>query len=495
MIRLFPFCMHMPAGLEYAVLILFLFIGAVNTLNLIIAGRAGMLPLALLHISGGILAVFAADLVSLLLSWELLTVSAFFLIRQPGTVGSRQASIRYIAVQMLSAALFFIATVLQFQQTGSLAVVPLSGSSQYFMSGAILVKTAAMPLHFWLVESYPAAIPEVTALLSGFATKVGVLSAFRLLRVDVFGFPILAIIGAASAVVAVLFALMQSNTRKLLSYHIVSQIGFMTAALGMAVYVKAELVEIVLAAALFHMITYTLTKSLLILSAGSAERSFGHGNLFSMGGLFRRRPVLFFCTLVGSAAIAGFPFTSGFASKVLIKQGTDYGMISRFLDIASVGTALSFTKFIYLIFFNRKKSNEPLQMTIPDKPAAPEALGMLPLLLLTFACLLIGFIPGIVPGIADYNFYSTSTVVDALTTIAAAAVLWLLLKNFLAPEQKRGATDCPDQRIRLETPVSTWLNHMLWPMRHTLRLVHAAGPQAQMKIMLLSLCTVILLLW
>ncbi|GAB6089978.1 proton-conducting transporter transmembrane domain-containing protein [Spirochaeta dissipatitropha] len=494
MIRLFPFLMHMPAGIEYAVLILFLFIGAVNVLNLILAGRAGMLPLALLHIFGGVLAVFAADLVSLLLSWELLTVSAFFLIRQSGSVSSRQASIRYIAIQMVSAALFFIATVLQFQETGSLSIVPLSGSSQYFMLAAVVIKTAAIPLHFWLVESYPAAIPEITALLSGFATKVGVLSAFRLLRVDMFGFPVLALIGAASAVTAVLFALLQTNARKLLSYHIVSQIGFMTAAVGMAVFVEAELLEIVLAAALFHMITYTLTKSLLILSAGAAERSFGHGNLFAMGGLFRRRPVLFFCTLVGSAAIAGFPFTSGFASKVLIKQGTDYGMISRLLDIASVGTALSFTKFMYLIFFNRSKSTEPLRQTRPNKGPVPEYVRMLPLLLLTLSTLLIGFLPGIVPGIADFNIYSTSTVIDALKTIAAAAVLWLLLKNFLTSGAKKGPEDTLYQGTRLQTPITTWLNHGLWPLRHSLRFIHAVGPQAQMKIMLLSLCAVILLL-
>ncbi|GAB6089979.1 complex I subunit 5 family protein [Spirochaeta dissipatitropha] len=504
MIRLFPFSLQMPVGLEYSVLLLFLFLALVNGLNFKLSGRTRNIPLVVLQISGGIMAIFSADLVTLLLSWEILTVSAFLLIRQSGSVESRQASLRYITVQIFSAALFFIASLLQYQQTGSLAITVLSPLSQPFMLGAVLIKTAAMPMHFWLTESYPAAPPEVTALLSGFATKVGVLTAVRLIHLDVLGYPVLGLAGALTAVIAVLFALRQQNARKLLSFHIVSQVGYMSAAAGMSSVLVGEAAVLAGSAALFHLITHTLYKSQLILAAGAAKRYFGHENLLNMGGLVRHKPLLFFCALVGSLAIAGFPFTSGYASKELIKQGIGYGLITNLLTLASIGTALSFIKFMYLIFLRRPASAQvsasvsgprsESESRSSESALRGDAKRMLPLLLLTAVTLLIGVLPGLVPGLPTHNFFRFSSLMNGIAPISAAVFLWIFLRKFFVSGSKGSANYSSGGNRRLSTPVSLWFARAAWPFRHLLRIMHAVDPQAQMKVMMLTLCLVLVIL-
>lgn len=474
MSQLFSFSLSLPTGIEHAILLLFILLGLVNLLNIAANRMFRLLPIALLHISGGLFGVLARDLVALLISWEILTISGFFLIRFAGGNRSRQAALRYLAVQMVSAALFFIAAVIHYRAAGSLSVVPLTASAQPFMFAAILIKTAAVPLHCWLVESYPAAHPGITPLLSAYTTKIGVLSAARLLIFAPWGVPVLAYAGGLTAVIAVVFALKQQNARKLLSYHIVSQVGYMTAAIGLVGTVG----NAAAVAGLFHLITHTMYKSLLFMTAAEARKSFGHDNLLAMGGLWRRRPGLFCCALVGAAAISGVPATSGYASKALLKTVTGSGFIQYLLLAASAGTALSFIKFIYLIFLAPERRTE-LQQTHPLSMAAP--------VLLTLATLYTGFRPNQVHGIAAGEFFSFTTVVNALPPLAIGGVLWILLKKRLTRYSQ--PLPLPD---RLATPVSNWFVQRSWPIRHTARVLHAQGPQMQIAI---ALFTLVLTVW
>ncbi|MFW6232236.1 MAG: hypothetical protein ACOC37_04195, partial [Spirochaetota bacterium] len=170
------FAFAWPHGIEWTLLATFLLIGGLGTV-LALASRE--LPLAIagaVHALAGACAIAAADLVTLLISWELLTFSGYAIIRRgavpalslirtadgpvrwstPASTGesSSRAGFWYLAAQICAAALFFVALSIQIARTGSTEVAPLVGSAQPFMLAAILIKTAMMPLHGWLVGSY-----------------------------------------------------------------------------------------------------------------------------------------------------------------------------------------------------------------------------------------------------------------------------------------------------------------------------------------------------
>ncbi|AFG38360.1 proton-conducting transporter membrane subunit [Spirochaeta africana] len=520
--RLLPFHTALPSGIQFSILLLFILLGAINLLNLQLNGKQRLLLPAALHISGGILAVCAADLITLLLAWEVMTVSAFVLIRHGGSNSARQAALRYITAQIACAGLFFIATVLQFQATGSLAITVLTPAAQPFIAGAIIIKTAVMPLHFWLIESYPAADPAVTPLLSGFATKVGVLGAAQMVRIAPFSQPLLAYVGGSVAVVAVLFALRQQQARRLLSYHIISQVGYMTAGIGLAAASGGPHLELALTAGLFHLITHTMYKSLLFLTAAAARRSWGHENLLQMGGLARHRPVLLACGILGAAAIAGVPFTSGYASKELLKTAASGTRpVYHLLSIASIGTALSFLKYCYLMFFAPPAPEAPVPPQLIKEMARrrQERLRLIPALLLAGLTLIVGLFPSVVPGVPRLAYFSPTAITSATGQLLLALLIWLLLKpgltgrhSFLTRRlaktarrgqqlsgliaagsrlltKKKAPTDGAAENVaarpaRLDTPRTIWLSQHSWPLRHVARVIHAQGPQTQMAVML-----------
>ncbi|MFW5801698.1 MAG: proton-conducting transporter membrane subunit, partial [Spirochaeta sp.] len=378
--------------------------------------------------------------------------------------------------------------------TGTLATDILVSAAQPWITAAVLIKTASMPLHYWLIESYTAVSPGVATLLSGFATKVGVLTAARLVRFTPLDLPVLAYAGAGIAVIAVLFAVFQHNARRLLSYHIVSQVGYMTAGIGLAAASSAadHAAALAVTAGLFHLVSNTLYKSLLFMTAAAAYRSFGHENLLHMGGLARRRPVLFVCSLIGAGAIAGVPFTIGYASKELLKTAAGNTPIAIILTIAGIGTGVSFIKFIYLIFL-APGSTGAAPLHTGNSRTHRELLYMLPTVLLSAIVLVLGFAPGILPGIPTMDFFTLPAIGKATLPLAAAAGLWLLAKGHLTKPGRTG-TKTEVESSRLQSPRTAWLTQHTWPLRHLARVVHALDPQIQMIVLLAAVTGLTLML-
>lgn len=477
MTTLFPFATAVPAGIQGTVLSVFVALGAILLLNMVLhTGRRYVFP-AVVHVGAGFLAVCAADLMTLLVAWEALSFSAFFLIRGKGTTEGRKISLRYLGVHVTAAVFFFFAVLFQYRETGSFTAAILVPVAQPFMMVAVLIKTATMPFHFWLTDAYPSVDPAITPLLSVFTTKVGVLTAARLLWISPAGYPALAWLGAGTAVAAVILALMQHNARKLLSYHIVSQVGYMVAGIGLAVGFS----EYATTAGLFHLVTHTLYKALLLLVAAWAIRRNGTEDLTRMEGSGFTQPLLLICGVIGAVAISGVPFTSGYASKYLLKEAAhDHAFVAILLNMASIGTGLSFIKFIFLIFFNNRGHSHLKKREIPGAPDSRSVLAMVPLVLIAGITVVIGVFPTILPGVPRRAYFAPTSLVSALYPLAGSAVLWIVLKTRLASPDSSDAS-------RPGTPVSRKITLATQRVRARARHLHEQGPQVQIVFILVVL--------
>ncbi|MCG8481623.1 MAG: hypothetical protein MI724_21180, partial [Spirochaetales bacterium] len=292
-----PFALAPPTGIEQALLGVYLLIGGLGVALALAVRDRPLCIAAAVHALSGVLSVLAHDLLTLLVAWELLTFSAFAIIRRgPGRAlplvhagGSRlgpargsgneraeRAAYWYLAAQICAAALFFVAIVVHAGESGSLAVAPLEAPAQPFMVSAVLVKTAMMPLHGWLIGSYTRAGFLGSFILSAYATKVGVYTAAESVVFVHGALPILSTVGAVVAVCAVLFALAQHSARRLLSYHIISQVGYMLAGVGLAGTGEAG---VGITAGLFHSVNHILYKALLFLVVAVVADRVGHDDL------------------------------------------------------------------------------------------------------------------------------------------------------------------------------------------------------------------------
>ncbi len=477
MSTLFPFTLAIPQGVYATILLVFVGLGTLSTLLLTRRSSGGAGLIAAVHCTGGVLALLAQDLMTLLIGWEVLSFSAFLLIRRRGTRKNRKIAYRYIAIQVTAAVLFFTAAIVQWWHTGSLMITVLVPDAQGLILLAVLIKTASVPVHQWLVHTYPMTDPLVTLLLSVFTTKVGVITAARLIEFNPGGVPVVAWIGGITALVAVIYALQQHNARRLLSYHIVSQVGYMIAGIGLAAHT----------AGLFHLVTHTLYKGLLILVAAEAIRLNGHELLSRMRPLRFRHPLLLMSAVVGAIAISGVPFTSGYGSKYLLKDAAaTVPAIQWLLLLASVGTGLSFIKFVFLIFFhhpeeaNTALEQEPVSGAEQNSPDHLIGFVMTVLVLVT---VLIGLFPNRVSGVPDLSFFTPAALIGAMQPLVGSVVLWVLLRRFLITDHEKRSPVVVPLRLRL-----------VGKMKPPARLLHEVGPQLQIFVILLVFMVLVVVL-
>jgi hydrogenase-4 component B len=190
-------------------------------------------------------------------------------------------------------------------------------------------KAGAFPLHIWLPRAHPVAPTHVSAMMSGVMIKTGIYGIVRI-AIDVMGggpdwLGVLILgLGVVSAVMGVLYALMQHDLKRLLAFHSIENIGIILIGLGSAVLLQAhgasELAALALAASLFHSINHAVFKTLLFLGAGAVVHSTGLRDLNRLGGLARKMPATALAFGIGAAAISGLPPLNGFASEWLTFQ-------------------------------------------------------------------------------------------------------------------------------------------------------------------------------
>lgn len=396
------------------------------------APRAFSLTLA----AGGVGVTLAGDWLVFFLFWELLTVSSLFLVWQGRADHGRDAldaGFRYLVLHLGGGAALLVGILLNWNATGSLEIgaLDLSGAAGWLVLGGMLVNAAMPPLHAWLPDAYPRATVFGTVFLCAFTTKSAVYALARAFP----GADPLVWIGAGMTLYGVTFAVLENDMRRLLSYHIVSQVGYMVCGVGLGS-------ALALNGSSAHAFAHIFYKGLLMMSAGALAHAAGTGRLSTlagMGGLARRLKWVAALMLVGAFSIAGVPLFNGFTSKALVISAAAYEnrpAIELVLLFASMGTFLSLgLKMPWLAFFAAPK-DAPATTLRPLPRSMYVAMSVA-----AAVCVLTGVFPGLVYGLLPhamhYAPYTADHVVGSLQLLAGTALGFWLLRGLLRPSDVR----------------------------------------------------------
>jgi len=377
---------------------------------------------ALLYAGSALGVVFAGDLFTLFVFWEIMAVSSVYLIWARGTKTSYKAGMRYLFFHLLGGSVLLAGILWRFQETGSLLFGRLEDSpAGYLILLAFAINAAVPPLHAWLSDSYPEATIPGSVFLSAFTTKAAVYALAR-------GFPgweILMWAGALMAVYGVVFAVLENDIRRILAYHIISQVGYMVAGVGLGT-------ETAINGSTAHAFAHILYKGLLFMGAGAVLYSTGRGRLTELGGLARALPLALLLYMVGALSISGVPLFSGFVSKSLVVYAAERsheGAVVLLLHLASIGTFLSVgLKLPYFTWFGPQRSLEPagslggMHLGMLFAAAINIAIGIYPALLYR-----------VLPFPVDYRPYTPAHVLETLQLLVFTGLgFWLLLGKLAA---------------------------------------------------------------
>jgi multicomponent Na+:H+ antiporter subunit D len=306
-------------------------------------------PTFLVLVAGVSNAFLAGDLFNLFVSFEMLLFASYVLLTLGGTATRIRAGTIYVVVNMLSSTLFLISLAAVYAATGSLNLAQLaeridalpssvSLTLQLLLLTTFAVKAAVFPLSLWLPDSYPTAPAPVTAVFAGLLTKVGV---YAILRMQTLLFPdspltdLLMWAALVTMVVGILGAVAQSDIKRMLSFTLVSHIGYMIFGVGLAT-------EAGISGAVFYVAHHITIQTSLFLVVGLIERRAGSTALLRLGGLARLAPLVGLLFFVPAMNLAGIPPMSGFLGKVgLLQAGLDVGTpLAITLVVGGVVTSL-----------------------------------------------------------------------------------------------------------------------------------------------------------
>lgn len=343
-----------------------------------------------LILSAGVSDAFlTGDLFNLYVGFEILLAASFVLITIGGTRGRVRAGSVYVVVSLLSSALFLAGIALTYAATGTVNMAQLAERLAGIDPGVALVinvvllvafgiKAAVVPLQAWLPDSYPTAPAPVTAVFAGLMTKVGV---YALIRLEVLLFPggrldgVLAVVGAATMLVGIVGAVAQDDIKRLLSFTLVSHIGFMVWGLSLSSRWG-------LAGAIYYAAHHILVQTSLFLIAGLIERRTGTTSLSRLSGLVRSAPVLAMMFFVAGMNLVGMPPLTGFVGKLgLARASVQAGTPAAWI-LLGCGLATSFltlyvvVKWWHQAFWQAPGEPSPVLMepvTGPDTSARARA--------------------------------------------------------------------------------------------------------------------------
>ena len=391
---------------------------------------------ALVYVGSAIGAVFAGDMMTLFIYWEITALSSVFLIWASGSEQAYRAGMRYLIIQVGSGVLLLSGILLHYQHTGSLAFEQLiSASGQLADAGpgvllilvAFAIKCAFPLLHNWLQDAYPQATVTGAVFLSAFTTKLAVYALVR-------GFPgteVLIGIGVVMTLFPIFFAVIENDLRKVLSYSLNNQLGFMVVGIGIGT-------ELALNGAVAHAFVHIIYKALLFMSMGAVLYRTGTIRATDLGGLYRSMPWTAAFCIVGAMSISAFPLFSGFVAKSLTLSAVvegHYVLVWIGLLIASAGVMEhSGIKVPFFAFFGHDSGIRCKEAPTHMLVAMGVAAGL---------CLGIGFFPqplyAILPYPVTYQPYADlghSLTQVQLLLFAALAFVVLMRTGLYAREQR-----------------------------------------------------------
>ena len=376
---------------------------------------------AIMSYSGAaIAAVHAGDLFTLFVWWEATAFTSVFLILASKTQRSYKSAFRYILIQVGSGMFLLGGAVLLMSETGNAGfgnfdINSLHGQLIFIAFG---IKAAFPLLNGWLQDSYPEASEIGTVALSTFTTKLAIFCFARSFA----GTEILIIIGAIMTFYPIFFAVIENDLRRVLTYSLNNQLGFMIVAIGIGT-------ELAVNGAVAHAFAHILYKGLLFMGMGAVLYRVGTCKASELGGLFKFMPITAICTIIGAISISAFPLFSGFVAKSLImsalgKEGLVF--VYFMLLFASAGVLHhSGIKIPFFAFFAHesgiKTKEAPLNMIVA-------------MIIASALCILIGIFPSyfysILPYQIEYQPYDFSHVVGQLQLLTFAAFAFICLWHF-----------------------------------------------------------------
>ncbi|WP_422477712.1 complex I subunit 5 family protein [Pleomorphochaeta sp. DL1XJH-081] len=427
--------------------------------------------------------IMTTDLFNLFVCLEVLGITSYVLIPTSKKGGASLAAFSYLMVSATAMVFFLLGTYGLYRITGTLSYEGITKSLETIgaqdrlvvlmalavLVSAIAIRVAIMPLYGWLPDAHALAPHAVSAVLSGVLIKTPLFALSRVLLLFQAGVEVgqlMSIAGAFTALVAVLIALSQSDAKRLLAYHSISQIGYIVAAWGMAIHLGTDSVLglSLMTGAYLHALYHALFKGLLFLSVGTTIDATGQRNVYELRGantILRNRgekiPITCITFLIGAMSISAIPPLNGFVSKTAITYAMKGSWLYPFITAASVGTVASFIKLSRIYWPMRKTCS----LQIPTSQEGTETfLGFVPRsisqLLLAGLCIAGGmWTPTIFSLIGRMLSQGSALIIDVpplytvdnllkiLLTMVGGLLLYLALQNKLVAKVLKAIKDRP----------------------------------------------------
>ena len=417
----------------------FILVGALALLYGLEVLKASEQAAAIVAISSAVAIAFAGNYLTLFIFWESLTFSTAGLILFNGTEQSQKMAFRYLLFHLAGGLLLFLGIMQNYMATGTFAImIPEAGLTFFIL--AVSIKCVFIPLYVWLPWSYTSSSFAATVILAGLTTKVGVFALARFLPPHIS----LVIMGTSMALFGAVFALLQDNLRRLLSYSIISKVGYLVAGVGLGLSVTID-------GSFLHMVNHMLYKALLLMCAGAIIYTTGTESIKELSeqrvgnvpNVWLTAPVAFIGAVIGGLAIIGVPFFNGFVGNYLIKKGIyGFAIAEWLLLLAGVITTIAIGKFVYFGFIiSRAKVLK--ELTVSMKASIS---------IVSLLCILLGIRPQILTSLLPYqssvNVISLSGVWAALQPVFIGIIIFTVFAGFF--------------RVKLHFPVWLSVEYLLY---------------------------------
>lgn len=410
--------------------IIFAFVATAGGIYSFHIKETGQQVSALLYAGGALGVTFAGDFFTLFIYWEMMAVASTYLIWARRSKESQNAGIRYLLYHVLGGGLLFAGILLHITKEGvGIAVTqmqPDMGLSAWLMLLGVVINAAVPPLHAWLADAYPKATVTGAVFLSAFTTKTAVYVLARVFP----GWEILLILGVIMTLYGVVYAVLANDIRGILAYHIISQVGYMVAGVGIGTAMAIN-------GAVAHAFSHILYKALLFMGTGVVLQTTGKSKLTDLGGLGKVQPIAFWLYMVAAFSISGFPLFNGFISKsmtVTAAGDAHHYWAMMLMTLAAVGTFLSVgLKLPYFTWYSKDK---PADLKV-EKPPVNMYIGMA---VVAFFCIFHGIYPqhlyNWLPTKVDWSPFTTHHFVETVQILVFTFIVFWLMRSIIKPKAK-----------------------------------------------------------
>ena len=412
-----------------------------------------------LFILSMLMVVLAGNMISFLVFWETMSLSSLMLVLHDySSKENKKAGLFYFIMTSLGTAFLFMGFISLFRLTGSAEFGQLEYSANALNLPFLClflgfgIKAGIIPFHKWLPYAHPAAPSSVSALMSGVMLKIAIYGFLRFLLCvstpELWWGVLVLIAGSFSALLGVIYALKESDIKRLLAYSSIENIGIVFIGIGLYLIFRIEGLEslalLSLLGACFHAFNHALFKSLLFLCAGSVVHATGTRNIEAFGGLIKRMPGTAVLFLIGSVSIAALPPTNGFVSELMLFQAYFYSsalseplikvILIITLSVFALTSALASALFVKLFgtaFLALPRSTSAEKVTETPKfmllgEAIPAAL-----------CILSGLFSSRILKLLGFNLEIPDMLQIGLILIGACGLVWFAVRNSGQKESSR----------------------------------------------------------